>query len=65
MNNEVNIFPWDEIIVDNLFLPSELICYYLYKYRCDLSKKKDTKAELDLSYIKKYYEKLKGSESHE
>lgn len=65
MEKEVHTFPWDEIIVDNLFLPSELICYYLYKYRCDLSKKKDSKAELDLSYIKNYYEKLKGSEYRE
>ena len=58
-------FPWDEIIVDNLFLPSELICYYLYKYRSDLSKKKENKADIDLSYIKNYYEKLKGCDNHE
>lgn len=60
MNDAVFNLDWEELCVDNLILPEELICFYLYKYKNDLSKKKDNKAEIDLSYIKKYYEKIGG-----
>lgn len=65
MDTAVYKFPWDEIQVDNLILPEELTCYYLYRYRNDLAKKKNNKVEQDLSYIKEYYEKCNGGIEHE
>ena len=65
MNNAVPSISWDEILIDNLVLPSELICYYIYRYRKDLSLKKDNKVDIDLSYIKKYYNELYGGEENE
>lgn len=64
MDKEVYKISWDEILVDNLLLPEELICYYLHKYHSDLSKKKNNKAEQDLSYVKNYLEK-NGGMGHE
>ena len=65
MNDVVQNINWTEISVDNLILPEELICFYLYKYRNDLAKKKDNKAELDLSYIKAIYEKWEDGNEDE
>ena len=60
--NAVSSFPWNEIEVSNLILPSELTVFYLYKYRKDATSKKNNKASEDLSYIKNYQEKMWGED---